>query len=201
VATAYFLLRELDLELEIARRTLESRRASLRLVQTREEGGVASLLEVRQAETLLYTAAAVIPDLERRPDIRQAEQQLVSANAQIGVARALLFPQVALTGSAGVGSVWADGTFFGPQGLFAVGPLLTAPIFNAGQLRANVVVTEAQQQAALWRYLQSIQRAFREVSDGLYGNAKMGLPSATTSTAQQARGKSEGRALLQAACA
>jgi multidrug efflux system outer membrane protein len=151
VATAYFLLRELDLELEIAQRTLASRRTSLRLVRTREKGGVTSLLEVRQAETLLYTAAATIPDLERRiaqtenvlsvlvgrnpgaiargqplieqlalpavplglpsallerrPDIRQAEQQLIAANAQIGVARALLFPQVALTGSAGVGAV------------------------------------------------------------------------------------------------
>jgi multidrug efflux system outer membrane protein len=213
VATAYFQLRELDLQLEISRRTLDSRRASLRLVQAREEGGVASLLEVRQAETLLYTAAAAIPDLERRiaqtenllsvllgrnpsaiprgrplleqlalpvvpsglpsallerrPDIRQAEQQLVSANAQIGVAKALLFPQVALTGSAGVGAVGVDGTFFGPQGLFAIGPSLTAPIFNAGQLRANVAATEAQQQAALWGYLQAIQRAFREVSDAL----------------------------------
>jgi len=60
-----------------------------------------------------------------------------------------------------------DGTFFGPQGLFAIGPLLTAPIFNSGQLRANVAATEAQQQAALWRYLQSIQLAFHEVSDAL----------------------------------
>lgn len=213
VATAYFQLRELDLELEIARRTLESRRTALQLVQAREKAGVASLLEVRQAETLLYTAAAIIPTLERRiaqtenlisvligcnptaiprgrpllqqlalpvvppglpssllerrPDIRQAEQQLISANAQIGVARALLFPQVALTGSGGVGAIGVDGTFFGPQGLFAIGPLLTAPIFNSGQLRANVAATEAQQQAALWRYLQSIQLAFREVSDAL----------------------------------
>lgn len=213
VATAYFQLRELDLELEIARRTLESRRTSLQLVQTREAGGVASLLEVRQAETLLYTAAAVIPDLERRieqtenlisvlvgrnpsaiprgrpllqqlalpevppglpsallgrrPDIRQAEQQLVSANASIGAAKALFFPQVALTGSAGVGMTGVDGTFFGPQGLFAIGPLLTAPIFNAGQIRAGVESTQAQQQAALWRYLQSIQLAFREVADAL----------------------------------
>jgi outer membrane protein, multidrug efflux system len=58
-----------------------------------------------------------------------------------------------------------NGTFFGPQGLFAVGPLLTAPIFNAGQIRAGIAATEAQQQAALWRYLQSIQLAFREVPD------------------------------------
>ena len=105
--------------------------------------------------------------LERRPDIRQAEQQLVSANAQIGVARALLFPRVALTGSAGVGAVGLDGTFFGPQGLFAIGPSLTAPIFSSGQIRAGIAASEAQQQAALWRYLQSIQLAFREVSDAL----------------------------------
>jgi multidrug efflux system outer membrane protein len=150
---------------------------------------VASLLEVRQAETLLYTAAAAIPDLERRivqtghlisllvgrnpsaiprgrlllqqlalpevpsglpsallgrrPDTRQAERQLVSANAQVGVARALLLPPVALTGSAGVGAVGVDGTFFGPQGLFAIGPSLTAPIFNAGQIRAGIAATEA----------------------------------------------------------
>jgi outer membrane protein, multidrug efflux system len=213
MATAYFQLRELDLQLEISKRTLESRRASLRLVQTREKRGVASLLDVRQAETLLYMAAAIIPDierrieqtenlisvlvgrnpsaiprgrpllqqlalpevppglpsalLERRPDIRQAEQQLVSANAQIGVPRALLFPQVALTGSAGVGALGVDGTFFGPQGLFAIGPSLTAPIFNSGRIRAGVQASEAQQQAALWRYLQSIQLAFREVSDAL----------------------------------
>jgi multidrug efflux system outer membrane protein len=176
-------------------------------------GGVASLIDVRQAETLVYGAAAVIPDaerrieqtenlistlvgrnptavprgrsllqqlalpavppglpsalLDRRPDIQQAEQQLVSANARIGVAKALFLPQVALTGSAGLGAIWVDGTFFGPQGLFAVGPLLTLPIFNAGQIRAGVEVSEAQQQAALWRYLQSIQLAFREVSDAL----------------------------------
>jgi len=66
VATAYFPLRELDLELEIARRTLESRRTALQLVQARQKAGVASLLEVRQAETLLYTAAAIIPTPERR---------------------------------------------------------------------------------------------------------------------------------------
>lgn len=68
---------------------------------------------------------------------------------------------------AGVGAIGVGGTLFGPQGLFAVGPLLTLPIFNAGRIRAGVESTEAQQQAALWRYLQSIQQAFREVSDAL----------------------------------
>jgi multidrug efflux system outer membrane protein len=213
VATAYFQLRELDLELEIAHRTLDSRQAALRLVQARADGGVASLIDVRQAETLLYAAAVVIPDterrieqrenlislivgrnptavprgrsllqqlalpavpsglpsalLERRPDIRQTEQQLLSANARIGVAKALFFPQVVLTGSAGIGATGVNGAFFGPQGLFAVGPSLTLPIFNAGRIRAGVESAEAGQQEALLRYLQSIQQAFREVSDAL----------------------------------
>ena len=58
-----------------------------------------------------------------------------------------------------------DGTFVGPRGRFALGPSLTAPIFHAGQIRAGIQAAEAQQQAALWRYLQSIQRAFREVAE------------------------------------
>jgi multidrug efflux system outer membrane protein len=60
-----------------------------------------------------------------------------------------------------------DGTFFGPQGLFAIGPSLSLPIFDAGRIRAGVESTEAQQQAALWGYLRSIQQAFREVADAL----------------------------------
>jgi multidrug efflux system outer membrane protein len=140
VAAAYFQLRELDLELEISRRTLASRRDSLQLTQTLASGGATSMLDVRQAEQLVFTAAETIPDLERRielqenfistllgnnpgpiargtklteqphapeipaglpssllerrPDIRQAEAQLIAANAQIGVAKAAYFPQI-----------------------------------------------------------------------------------------------------------
>src|SRR3981189_3196205 len=147
VATAYFQLRSLDLQLEISRRTLASRRDSLQLTQTLANGGATSMLDVRQAEQLVFTAAETIPDLERqieqqenfistllgnnpnpiargmtlteqphapeipaglpssllerRPDIRQAEAQLIAANAQIGVAKAAYFPQITLTGRAG----------------------------------------------------------------------------------------------------
>ena len=213
VASAYFQLRELDLEREIARRTLASRQDSLRLVSTREAGGVASLLDVRQAEILVTTAAQTIPDverrmaqtehlismllgnnpsevprgrplvqqlalpavpaglplalLERRPDIHQVEQQLIAANARIGVAKALFFPQVILIGSAGVGARGINGTFFGPLGLFSVGPEVTVPIFHTGSIKAGVDATEARQQEALLRYQQTIQQAFREVSDAL----------------------------------
>jgi len=147
LASSYFLLRQLDLELEISKRTLSSRQDSLELTKTLEEHGINSLLDVRQSEQLVYTAAEEVPDLERqitqqenaisillgnnpsdvprglklteqphapevpvgipssllerRPDIRAAEENLIAANAQIGVARAAYFPQISLTGTAG----------------------------------------------------------------------------------------------------
>ncbi len=218
VATAYFQLRELDLELEISRRTLASRQASLRLVQLRQQGGVAALIDVRQAEVLVYTAAQTIPDverrieqtenlislllgrspnavprgrpllqqltlptvpaglpsslLERRPDIRQAESQLAAATARIGVAKADYFPRVLLTGAAGGGSVMINGDWFGPSGLLAIGPQVSLPIFNMGRIGAGVDSAEARAQEALVRYQQTVQQAFREVSDALAEHRK-----------------------------
>ena len=220
VATAYFQLRGLDLELEISRRTVTSRQASLRLVQLRQAGGVAGMMDVRQAEVLLYTATETIPDaqrrieqtenlisvllgrspdavprgrslvqqltlptlptglpsslLERRQDIRQAESQLAAATARIGVAKADYFPRVFLTGSAGVGGLSINGNWFGPQGVFSVGPQVTLPIFNMGHVGAGVDSAEARAQEALVRYQQTIQQAFREVSDGLVEHRKRG---------------------------
>jgi multidrug efflux system outer membrane protein len=220
VATAYFQLRELDLELEISRRTLASRQDSLRLVKLRYEGGVAALIDVRQAEVLLYTAAETIPDterrieqtenlislllgrspggvprgralpetlalippsvpaglpsslLERRPDIRQAEDQLAAATARIGVARADYFPRFLLTGAAGAGGVAINGNWFGPSGLLAVSPQVTLPIFNMGRIGAGVDSAEARAQEAVVRYEQTIQQAFREVADALIEHRK-----------------------------
>ncbi|HSF04805.1 MAG TPA: efflux transporter outer membrane subunit [Methylomirabilota bacterium] len=218
VATAYFQLRELDLELEISRRTLASRQDSLRLVQLRQQGGVAALIDVRQAEVLLYTAAQTIPDVERRieqtenlislllgrnpnavprgrsllqqlalpsipaglpsslverrPDIRQAEGQLAAATARIGVAKADYFPRVLLTGAAGGGGVMLNGEWFGPSGLFAIAPQVSLPIFNTGRIGAGVDSAEARAQQALIRYQQTVQQAFREVSDALVEHRK-----------------------------
>jgi multidrug efflux system outer membrane protein len=215
VATAYLQLRELDLELEISQRTLVSRQASLRLVKLRRDSGVASGLDIRQAEVLVNTAAATIPDLqrqieqtenqitlllgespgdvarglpltdqvvvasvpaglpsallERRPDIREAEQQLVAANANIGAAKALFFPQITLTVQGGVESAALARLFEGPSGFWAFSGQLLQPIFQGGRIWFNFQATKARQQQALITYQQSIQSAFRDVSDALVG--------------------------------
>ena len=110
--------------------------------------------------------------LERRPDIQQAEAQLIAANAQIGVAKAAFYPDIALTGNAGYQTLALSKLFSGPSSFWTVGPTLTVPIFTAGKLRSNVHLTEAQQQQALLTYQQTIQQAFRDVSDSLIAYQK-----------------------------
>ena len=218
VATAYFELRALDLELEISKQTLASRQDSLKLEQALEQNGSTSLVDVRQSEQLVYTASETIPNverqitqdenlinillgrnpgpvergrkltdqphpptippglpsalLERRPDIQQAEAQLIAANAQIGVAKAAYYPDIALTGNAGYQTLALSKLFEGPSSFWNVGPTLTVPIFTAGKIRSNVHLTEAQQQQALLTYQQTIQQAFRDVSDSLIAYQK-----------------------------
>jgi multidrug efflux system outer membrane protein len=218
VAIDYFLLRQLDLQLEISKRTLSSRQDSLRLTQTLEQHGINSLLDVRQSEQLVYTAAAQVPDLERqiaqeenaisillgknpgdvprglklteqphapevptglpssllerRPDILQAEQNLVAANAQIGVARAAYFPQIALTGSAGYQSPALTNLFTGPAGIWDMVGSFSQPIFQGGRLKSNVRLAEAQREQLLLTYQQAIQGAFRDVSNALVAYRK-----------------------------
>jgi multidrug efflux system outer membrane protein len=110
--------------------------------------------------------------LERRPDIRQAEQQLIAFNAQIGVAKAAYFPQISLTGTGGYQSAALTSLFSGPAGLWNFGASLTQPIFTGGRIRSGVRFAEAQQQEALLVYQQTIQQAFREVSDALVAYRK-----------------------------
>ena len=125
-------------------------------------------------QPLAPTVPAGLPSslLERRPDILQAEQQLISANAQIGVARSLYFPQITLTGVAGYQSSALTGLFAGPAGFWTFGSTLAQPIFTAGRLRSNVRLAEAQQQEALLFYQETIQGAFRDVSDALIAYRK-----------------------------
>ncbi|HYB42032.1 MAG TPA: efflux transporter outer membrane subunit [Candidatus Methylomirabilis sp.] len=105
--------------------------------------------------------------LERRPDIIQVDAQLAAATARIGVAKSDYFPRVFLSGSAAGGGIWIDGNWAGPQGLFAIGPSFTIPIFNTGRTGAGVASAEARAQAALDQYRQTVIQAFREVSDSL----------------------------------
>jgi hypothetical protein len=121
-------------------------------------------------QNLTVTVPPGLPSslLERRPDILSAEQQLAAANARVGEAKALLFPNIKITGVAGWESAALKSLFTGPASFWdIVSPGITQPIFTAGRLRANVRATEAQKQEALLAYKKSIQQAFQDVSDSL----------------------------------
>jgi len=219
VATAYLSLRELDYTLEISKRTLQTREQSLELTKSRQAGGVSTLLDLRQAEQLVYSAAETIPQiqqqieetenrislllglnpggilrgrslteqafppdvpagltstlLERRPDIHAAEQGLIAANAEIGVARAAYFPQVSLSGVLGAASAQLTSLFSAPASLWSFEPLVTQPIFTAGRIKSNVRLTEAERERALIFYERTIQTAFTEVSDSLIAHQRV----------------------------
>ena len=218
VTETYLTLRALDYELEIARRTRDVANDSIRLTDLLRAGGVASALDVRQAEQLLFTAtgqiagleraiaqaenalslllgqlpgdiprgqpldAFIVPPsvpaglpsalLERRPDIRQAEQELIAANAQIGAAKAEYFPRISLTGFLGVQSRALSDLLTGPAVLAAATAGAAAPIFNAGRTRNNVQRVEAMQREALVNYQRVIYAAFRDVADSLAAYTK-----------------------------
>jgi multidrug efflux system outer membrane protein len=213
VATGYFSLRELDWELDIDRRTLATREDSLRLIRLRQQGGLATMLDVRQAEELVYQASETVPDteraieqtenqisllmgnnpgpisrgqslteqqelpavpaglpsslLERRPDIRAAENNLEAQHALVYAAKAAYFPRISLTGFLGFQSNQLSSLFTGPSSAWSLVPQITQPIFTAGRLKSNVKFAKAQQELALVQYQQTIQTAFREVSDAL----------------------------------
>lgn len=212
ISTAYFDLLEVERELEIARNTLETRQQSLGLTQKRKDRGIATALEVRQAENLVYSASALVPRLERlheqqqnllsflvgrnpgeiavgralteyqapsipeglpsqlldrRPDILAAEQSLVAANARIGAAKAALFPTFSLTGVMGFASRELDQFLDGDARERTLTAGLLGPVFNAGRLKAQVRVSEAQQEQMLMDYEQAVRGAMREVADAL----------------------------------
>jgi multidrug efflux system outer membrane protein len=110
--------------------------------------------------------------LEQRPDIIRAEQALIAANARIGVARALYFPRVALTGAYGTASIHSDRLFEGPSAIWQLGGNVLAPIFTFGAIEGQVMTNEAAQREALYRYQQSIISGFRDVEDALVATTK-----------------------------
>jgi outer membrane protein, multidrug efflux system len=221
VASDYFTLLQLDLMLQITHETVKTQQDSVHLTNLRLQHGVATRLDVLQAQQTLDTANAQIPDLERqisqeedaitillgnypqsisrgrplveqpfppevppgmpssllerRPDIREAEQILVSANAEIGVAKAQFFPQISLTGSGG-GAFGRSSAFSGLMssqlGIWSYGASVSQPIFTGGALTGNLKAAESQHQQALLAYRQAIQQAFGDVSDALIGYQK-----------------------------
>ena len=219
VATAYLHLRELDYELEISKATLATRRDSLNLTIDRQKGGVATLLDLRQAEQLVDVAEQTIPGLqqqieqtenqislllgqspgpivrgqdfmrqelppevpaglpsallERRPDILAAEQNLVAANANIGVAKAAYFPQISLSGFLGGQSTELLNLFAGSRAVWNFTPQISQPIFTGGRLKSEVKLAEAERDDALVQYEKSIQTAFTEVSGALIAHQRV----------------------------
>lgn len=110
--------------------------------------------------------------LTRRPDIVQAEQQLIAANARIGVARARYFPRVSLTGVFGTASIHSSQLFEGPSTIWQLSGEALAPIFTFGAIEGQVKASEAQQRQALFAYRQTILNAFRDTEDALVNTAK-----------------------------
>jgi multidrug efflux system outer membrane protein len=218
VATGYFQIRELDQELEIARRTTGAFQETYDLFDRRLKGGTASGLETASAEASLASTAAVIPDLERqvvaeenrlalllgrnpgpiprgaaladqflppdvppglpsdllrrRPDLRQAEQALVAANAEVGAAQADFFPRISLTGALG-GVAPQVGELFGSGRTWSFGPGVLAPVFQGQLLQNRYRAALARWNEARVQYQQSVTNAFGEVSTALVAYQKL----------------------------
>ncbi len=220
VGKNYIDLRGFQRRLDVAQANLEAQQESLHLTRVRFDAGLASDLEVAQAEGQVSATAAQIPTLQsalkqaayrldvllgtqpgtlsgeltkdtpvpalppqahvglpadllrRRPDIRRAERQLAAATAQIGAATADLYPKFSLTGTIGLQSISAGDWFTGRSRFWSIGPTITWPVFDAGKIRANIEIRNAQQEQALRLYEKSVLTAFEDVENTLvnYGN-------------------------------
>ena len=219
IAAQYFTLRELDAQSEISRQTLATRQEALRLTTSRRNHGIATDLDLKQAEQLVDTADVAIsilqqqieqtenqitlllglnpagiarkssfdenvlpPEvpaglpsslLERRPDVRAAEQNLIAANADIGIAKAAYFPRLSLSGLLGGQSTQLSSLFGGPNSAWSFIPQLSQPIFEGGRLRSSVRLAEAQRDSAVLQYQKTIQTAFTEVSTALIAHQRV----------------------------
>ena len=212
VASNYLLLRSLDSQLQVAQVSLKSREESLALTQRRLEGGVASALDVQQAEVARENLSAQLSDLNRlraislhqltvltgdveliiasaditslpippmppaglpsallesRPDVRQAEEQMVAANANIAVAKAALYPSISLTAGFGAESMQLGDVLKSASRIWTGGLSLNLPIFDAGKMSARVDQASAKQKQVLASYEGVLLNAFREVNDAL----------------------------------
>lgn len=212
VANNYLVLRSLDSQLIVAQNNLKNRETSLALTQRRLDGGVASALDVQQAEVAAANLSAQLADiarlraltmhqlavltgdldldlltadikslpmppmppaglpsalLESRPDVRQAEEQMIAANANIGVAKAALYPSISLTARLGGESLELGDVLKSAARIWNGGLSLNLPIFDSGKLNARVDQASAKQKQVLGSYEGVVQNAFREVNDAL----------------------------------
>jgi multidrug efflux system outer membrane protein len=217
IAADYFQLRELDLQLEIARRTSGAFQETFDLFDRRLRGGAASALETTSAQASLASTAATIPDLERqivaqenlisfllgrnpgpvprgpvlndqflppdippglpsdllrrRPDLREAEQNLIAANAAVGIAQTDFFPRISLTGA--LGTVAPQFSQIFPEGrTWSIGGGLLSPVFQGRRLREQYRAAVARWEQARVQYEQSVTNAFTEVSTSLVAYQK-----------------------------
>jgi NodT family efflux transporter outer membrane factor (OMF) lipoprotein len=175
-----------EIDFRLAQSLAETARATLAQLQRQRATDLNALgLLVGEAvptdfDALASTQAVQLPDvpaglpsevLTRRPDVRQAEQQLVAANANIGAARAAFFPRISLTAGIGTASPDLAGLFRGGSWGYTIAPSLLQPIFDAGRNRAGLASAVAARDIALAQYERSIQQAFRDVADALAGRA------------------------------
>lgn len=172
-------LSQVKSEYEAARATVPQIEKSI----VQQENALSLLLgrnpgPVKRGKTIDQLALPPIPAglpselLERRPDIRQAEQSLIAANARIGVAKAAYFPTISLTGFLGNASTALSNLFTGPARMWSWAGQAVLPIFSGGQIAGGVQVAEAQQLQALYTYQKTIQSAFGDVENALVDQAK-----------------------------
>lgn len=209
---AYFSVRSLDAQIAFTRATVTSREQALDLARRRAAGGIASDLEVNQAQSALADATLQLRELQRqralaehqlgtltgrvdialpegdlmqlpvpplppaglpsdllvrRPDIQQAEQQLIAANAQIGVARAAMLPSISLTGTLGEESRALSRLFERGSSIWTLGAGLNVPIFDWGRFQARTDAAQAREHQLVASYQRAIETGFREVADAL----------------------------------
>jgi outer membrane protein, multidrug efflux system len=212
VANDYLVLRSLDSQISLTQDSIKSREASLALTKRRLEGGVASALDVYQAEVSSANLSAQLAELTRlralslhqlavltgdlslnianadiqslpipptppaglpsnlleaRPDVAQAEEQMIAANANIGIAKAALYPTISLTASLGGESLELGDVLKSASRIWTGGLSLYLPIFDSGKLNSRVDQASAKQKQALASYEGAVQNAFREVNDAL----------------------------------
>jgi multidrug efflux system outer membrane protein len=175
-----------EVELQQVRSEYEAALAQVSLLEkqvAQQENDLSVLLgrnpgTIARGGTLEKLALPAIPAglpseiLERRPDIRQAEQQLIAANARIGVAKAAFYPSISLTALLGTASASLSNLFEGAAKTWAYAGVVNQPIFTGGTLLGQLLVSEAQQKQALYAYQQAIQTAFGEVENSLVDQAK-----------------------------